>query len=80
MDLIESLKRFAAQEAQLTDAQRAERRQRERLDDERRTRFHARFDPLAIYNTECNRGLVHTAEYDTAMVQLQREFDEQSDR
>jgi hypothetical protein len=35
----------------------------------------ARFEPLAIYNAECGRGIMHTPEYDAAMVVLEREYD-----
>jgi hypothetical protein len=34
------------------------------------------YEPLAAYNAECKRGLMHTAEYDAAMAWLQREFNE----
>lgn len=36
----------------------------------------ARFDPLAVYDAECARGIVHTAEWDEKMAKLQREFDD----
>jgi hypothetical protein len=36
----------------------------------------ARFEPLATYNAEKLRGLVHTPEWDAAMAELQREFDQ----
>jgi hypothetical protein len=34
------------------------------------------FDPLARYNSEVSRGLVHTDEYRAQMVSLQALFDE----
>ena len=36
----------------------------------------ARFQPLAVYNAEVARGIVHTREWDAKMAELQREFDE----
>jgi hypothetical protein len=36
----------------------------------------ARFEELAVYNAERARGLMHTAECDSAMVLLQCEFNE----
>jgi hypothetical protein len=33
------------------------------------------FEPLAVYNAERGRGIVHTAEYDAAMAALQEQFD-----
>jgi len=38
-------------------------------------RLHSRFEPLATYNAERSRGIVHTQEYDAQMAELQREFD-----
>jgi hypothetical protein len=35
-----------------------------------------KFDPLAWYNAECSRGIVHTPEYDARMADLQREWNE----
>jgi hypothetical protein len=32
---------------------------------------------LAVYNAERARGLVHTAEYDAAMAELQAQYDQQ---
>jgi len=37
----------------------------------------ARFEALAIWHAECQRGIVHTPEWDAAMADLQREFDQQ---
>jgi hypothetical protein len=34
----------------------------------------AKYEPLAVYNAEVSRGIVHTPEYDAAMTALQREF------
>jgi len=34
-----------------------------------------RFQPLAVYNGEVSRGVVHTAEYCAAMATLQAEYD-----
>lgn len=34
-----------------------------------------KFEPLAVYNAECARGIVHTPEWDAKMAELQREFD-----
>lgn len=34
-----------------------------------------KFEALAVYNAECARGIVHTAEYDARMARLQAEFD-----
>jgi hypothetical protein len=34
-----------------------------------------KFEALAVYNAECARGVVHTAEYDQRMAALQAEFD-----
>lgn len=39
------------------------------------TRMDSKFEPLATYNAERSRGIVHTAEYDARMAELQREFD-----
>jgi hypothetical protein len=39
------------------------------------TRMDSKFEPLATYNAERARGIVHTAEYDARMAELQREFD-----
>jgi hypothetical protein len=36
----------------------------------------SRFEPLATYNAECGRGIVHTSEWDARMAVLQREYDE----
>lgn len=36
----------------------------------------AEYKPLAVYNAECARGIVHTAEYDASMAWLQRQYDE----
>jgi hypothetical protein len=33
------------------------------------------FAALAQYNSECARGIVHTAEYDEQMAQQQRQFE-----
>ena len=33
-----------------------------------------KFKRLADYNSEVSRGIVHTAEYDAAMAELQAEF------
>lgn len=38
-------------------------------------RTDARFEPLATYNAERMRGIVHAAEYAAQMAGLQREFD-----
>jgi hypothetical protein len=35
-----------------------------------------RFQVLATYNAECARGIVHTAEWDDRMAELQAEFDQ----
>lgn len=35
-----------------------------------------KFDALAWYNAERSRGIVHTADYDARMADLQREWDE----
>ena len=32
------------------------------------------FKPLAVYDAECKRGLVHTPEYDERMARLKEEF------
>jgi hypothetical protein len=37
-----------------------------------------KFAPLAAYNAECDRGIVHTAGWDAKMAELQREYDEQA--
>jgi hypothetical protein len=34
-----------------------------------------KFHPLATYNAECQRGIVHTPAWDAQMAELQREFD-----
>jgi hypothetical protein len=34
-----------------------------------------KFEALAVYNAECARGIVHTAEYDRRMAALQAEYD-----
>jgi hypothetical protein len=70
--LIEHLEEFAAREAALTDAERAERAERIKQG----VAMQAKFGPLAVYNAEVARGIMHTAEYAAAMAQLQREFDE----
>lgn len=44
------------------------RREREKMPD--------KFVPLAYYNSEVSRGVVHTEEYATQMAALQSEFDE----
>lgn len=33
------------------------------------------FETLATYKAECERGIVHTPEWDARMADLQREFD-----
>lgn len=38
-------------------------------------RMAGKFELLATYNSECMRGIVHTADYDAKMAELQREFD-----
>jgi hypothetical protein len=61
-----------------------DQQERERLADEarravRRARLGpmpAEFEPLAVYNAERWRGLMHTAEYDAAMARLQCRFNE----
>ena len=42
----------------------------------RRAPMPARFEPLAVYNAECSRGLMHTDEYRERMAKLQDEFRE----
>ncbi len=37
--------------------------------------FSARFDPLATYNAERSRGIVHTPQWQAKMAALQAEFD-----
>ncbi len=37
-------------------------------------RMDGRFEPLATYNAERMRGIVHTPEYAAKMAELQREF------
>jgi hypothetical protein len=64
-DLLEQ----SAAEHQKAHAQRAVRR-------ERLGPLPVKFDDLALYNAERARGLVHTPEYDAAMVLLQCEFNE----
>lgn len=39
-------------------------------------RMPARFEALAAYHAECARGIMHTPEFDAAMVALQREYGE----
>jgi hypothetical protein len=36
---------------------------------------HAKFSALATYNAERARGIMHTAEWDAKMAELQREWD-----
>ena len=38
-------------------------------------RNHERFRPLATYNAERDRGIVHTADWTAKMYALQQEFD-----
>lgn len=66
-------------ERALLERQAAEQAEAERQRTVRRERLGpmpAEFEPLATYNAECWRGLVHTAEYRAAMVALQRRFNE----
>jgi hypothetical protein len=35
-----------------------------------------RFQPLATYNAEVGRGIMHTPEWDASMAALKREYDE----
>jgi len=39
-----------------------------------------KFSPLATYNSEVGRGLVHTPEWAARMAKLQQEFDDLRDR
>ena len=39
-------------------------------------RMPEKFHPLATYNSERARGIMHTAEWDARMAGLQREFDQ----
>jgi hypothetical protein len=39
-------------------------------------RMPSRFEALAAYHAECARGIMHTPEFDAAMVALQREYGE----
>jgi len=36
----------------------------------------AKFEALAVYNSEVYRGIPHTPEYDAEMAELQAEYDE----
>lgn len=66
-------------ERELIEKRAAEQQTAERQRMVRRERLGpmpGEFEPLATYNAECARGLVHTAEYDAVMADLQREFNE----